>query len=201
MFSSAKIFKTLLIHCESLTELSPHQFYPNLARAIFFFTWSCSSILVSECAMELPDVVKEKLIELDDENNQLRAEVTRLRASIVNKDEILNELEEENVQLRAAKQKIGVDNAKCLQLEQTIVSLRVTLEEKTRDSYNLMHEVETLTASLVSAQSEIDELRRASTPPSTEESIIVEPSNKEEMELAADKKGLLAAFHLLENFD
>ncbi|CAJ0610345.1 unnamed protein product [Cylicocyclus nassatus] len=130
--------------------------------------------------MELPDVVKEKLIELDDENNQLKAEVKRLRASIINKDEILNELEEENIQLLAANQKFSSVDAKCVQLEQTIVSLRVTLEEKTRDSYNLMHEVETLTASLVSARSEIDELRRSSTPPSTEENI-VEPSNKEEL--------------------
>ncbi|VDM73846.1 unnamed protein product, partial [Strongylus vulgaris] len=61
--------------------------------------------------MELPDIVKEKLIELDDENNQLKAEVGRLRAALANKDGILNELEEENVQLRAAKQKVDSENS------------------------------------------------------------------------------------------
>ncbi|VDM70873.1 unnamed protein product [Strongylus vulgaris] len=45
----------------------------------------------------------------------------------------------------------------------------------------MVHEIEALTASLISAQSEIDELRRARTPLSPEKSLIVEPSNKEEL--------------------
>ncbi|RCN50705.1 hypothetical protein ANCCAN_03318 [Ancylostoma caninum] len=131
--------------------------------------------------MELPDVVKEKLIELDDENNQLRSEVLKLRATVANKDEILNELEEENVQLREMKQKGRSENSKCTYLEQTITSLKVTLEEKNREICKMAGEIEDLTGSLSSAQAEIDELRRSCTPISPEQSVVSEPSNRTEM--------------------
>ncbi|KIH69645.1 hypothetical protein ANCDUO_00021 [Ancylostoma duodenale] len=143
--------------------------------------------------MELPDVVKEKLIELDDENNQLRSEVLKLRATIANKDEILNELEEENVQLRETKQKDSSESSKCAYLEQTVTSLKVTvcfrfflfssfiLEEKNREICKMAGEIEALASSLSSAQAEIDELRRSRTPISPEQSVVFEPSNCTEM--------------------
>ncbi|KAL6740860.1 hypothetical protein Aduo_014171 [Ancylostoma duodenale] len=131
--------------------------------------------------MELPDVVKEKLIELDDENNQLRSEVLKLRATITNKDEILNELEEENVQLRETKQKDSSESSKCAYLEQTVTSLKVTLEEKNREICKMAGEIEALASSLSSAQAEIDELRRSRTPISPEQSVVFEPSNCTEM--------------------
>ncbi|EYC06926.1 hypothetical protein Y032_0073g777 [Ancylostoma ceylanicum] len=131
--------------------------------------------------MELPDVVKEKLVELDDQNNQLRSEVIRLRATVANKDEILNELEEENVQLRKTRQNDSSETSKCAYLEQTVTSLKVALEEKNRDIGKMVEQIEALTGSLSSAQAEIAELQRARTPISPERSVISEPSNCGEM--------------------
>ncbi|EYC06927.1 hypothetical protein Y032_0073g777 [Ancylostoma ceylanicum] len=133
------------------------------------------------CTMELPDVVKEKLVELDDQNNQLRSEVIRLRATVANKDEILNELEEENVQLRKTRQNDSSETSKCAYLEQTVTSLKVALEEKNRDIGKMVEQIEALTGSLSSAQAEIAELQRARTPISPERSVISEPSNCGEM--------------------
>ncbi|ETN84349.1 hypothetical protein NECAME_06911 [Necator americanus] len=131
--------------------------------------------------MELPDVVKEKLIELDDENKQLRAEVCRLRATITNKDAILNELEEENVQLREAKQNETSGCSKCANLELTVTNLNLILDEKNRECCKMEERIEVLTTSLTSSQDEIDELRRARTPLSPEQSTISEPANNDEM--------------------
>ncbi|KJH50442.1 hypothetical protein DICVIV_03372 [Dictyocaulus viviparus] len=121
--------------------------------------------------MDLPDLVKDRLVELDEENNQLKAEVKRLRDRLATNDEILTELEEENVQLRKCQQLDSLENTKCSVLEQTILDLKKT--EKDRESSNMLEQIATLNAALNSAQSEIAEMRRARTPICAEEDVVL----------------------------
>ncbi|WKY09147.1 hypothetical protein Q1695_001925 [Nippostrongylus brasiliensis] len=123
--------------------------------------------------MELPEIVKEKLIELDEENNQLRAELKRCQAKLASKDEIANELEEENIQLRNRLKTQPQENSRNPILERTVADLNSQLEEKTRECTHLSKRVEELMASLQSANTEIDELRRSATPIDADESLKV----------------------------
>ncbi|VDL79353.1 unnamed protein product [Nippostrongylus brasiliensis] len=123
--------------------------------------------------MELPEIVKEKLIELDEENNQLRAELKRCQAKLASKDEIANELEEENIQLRNRLKTQPQENSRNPILERTVADLNSQLEEKTRECTHLSKRVEELMTSLQSANTEIDELRRSATPIDADESLKV----------------------------
>ncbi|KAK6034195.1 hypothetical protein COOONC_28302 [Cooperia oncophora] len=138
--------------------------------------------------MELPAVVREKLIELDDENNQLKQEVQRLNTKLSSRDEILNELEEENIQLRNHMKQDHSDESKISALQQKIVILETTIEEKISDSYRLAAQIEVLTTSLNSANAEISELRRAESRPVCEDSVIQEPSSSADLERLQEEK-------------
>ncbi|KAE9417171.1 hypothetical protein Angca_000974 [Angiostrongylus cantonensis] len=120
--------------------------------------------------MDFTDFGNEGPVEFDDENNQLKAELKRLRDTLLRNNEIMNELEEENVELHGKIEKITLGCPKCAILEQTVLGLRSTLEQYTVDSCRMSEEIATLNASLDSARAEIDELRRARTMISPNES-------------------------------
>ncbi|KAK5978859.1 hypothetical protein GCK32_007097 [Trichostrongylus colubriformis] len=86
--------------------------------------------------MDLPAVVQEKLIELDDENNQLKIEVQRLNAKLSSRDEILNELEEENLQLRTRAKQVHTGDPRITALQQRIADQEATerLQEEKDDA-------------------------------------------------------------------
>ncbi|VDM63930.1 unnamed protein product [Angiostrongylus costaricensis] len=120
--------------------------------------------------MDFTDFVNERPVEFDDENNQLKAELKRLRDTLLRNNEIMNELEEENVELHGKIEKISLGCPKCAVLEQTVLGLKSTLEQYTVDSCRMSEEIAALNASLDSARAEIDELRRGRTLISPDES-------------------------------
>lgn len=139
--------------------------------------------------MELPDVVKEKLLELDEENNRLKVEVQRLQARLASKDEILNDLEEENVQLRNSRSKRSPENCRNTAMEQTIAELNEKLDEKRSECLRLTEQLRGTRASLDTANVEIRELRSARAALEDEdEQCVAAPPNNEDLDRLQEEK-------------
>ncbi|XGW04336.1 hypothetical protein V3C99_015473 [Haemonchus contortus] len=137
---------------------------------------------------ELPAAVQEKLIELADKNSQLKVEVQRLSAKLSSRDEILYELEEENLQLRNKLKHGQAEDSRLEALQQKIISLETTIEEKTLSSCRMAEQIKALTASLNSANSEISELRKVDSGGIPEETILLEPSNNADLERIQEER-------------
>ncbi|KAJ1352479.1 hypothetical protein KIN20_008821 [Parelaphostrongylus tenuis] len=138
--------------------------------------------------MDLPDIVKERLIELEEDNNQLKADLKRQRDKCDVTEAMLLELEQEVQRLSDSQKENRFRCAKCPLVEQTIQSLKCELEEKSIDSSRMSREIENLSALLNAAREEIDELRRARTPISADQSFTNTSSDSSKLILLKEER-------------